>query len=329
MLAMVRLCALGLVAVAATMFGAAHADPLKTSDLLYIWPNQVAPGSEHAAFQQTITESGKSPYFPDRSLTGVTKPTLTAFVPDHPNGTSVIVAPGGGLRRIAIDRESYEMARWLNPYSVTVFILAYRLPADGHENNKDVPLQDAQRAVRFVREHAAEWHLDANKIGFLGASAGGYLGAAVGTGFDRTVYAPLDHADTLSARPDFEILLYPVVSMDEAIAFKPSRNFLLGEHPSADVVKAYSPDQNVTKTTPPTFIVDAEDDPLVNPANSLRYFDALKAAGVAAELHVFKEGGHGFGIRDARQLPVSNWPGLAIAWMRGQGLVEGRVPGAE
>jgi acetyl esterase/lipase len=311
------------------MFHVAHADPLKTSDLIYIWPKQVAPGSEHSPAQQTITESGKSPYFPDRSLTGVTKPTLTAFVPDRPNGTAVIVAPGGGLRRIAIDRESYEMARWLNPYSVTVFILAYRLPAEGHEDGKDVPLQDAQRAVRVVREHATEWSLDPNKIGFLGASAGGYLGAAVGTGFERKVYAPLDHADELSARPDFEILLYPVVSMDEKIAFMPSGTNLIGANPGADLVKDYSPDQNVTKATPPTFITVAEDDPIVNPANSLRYYDALRGASVPAELHVFKEGSHGFGIRDARQLPVSNWPNLAIAWLRAQGYVQNRIPGAE
>ena len=324
-----RTTAFALFAAASMLFHAAHADPLKTSDLIYLWPSQVAPGSDHSPAQQTITESGKSPYFPDRSLTGVTKPTLTAFVPDHPNGTAVIVAPGGGLRRIAIDRESYEMARWLNPYSVTVFILAYRLPADGHEDGKDVPLQDAQRAVRVVREHAKEWGLDPNRIGFLGASAGGYLGSAVATGFNKKVYEPLDHADGLSARPDFEILLYPVVSMDERITFMPSRTNLIGANPSADLVKDYSPDQNVTKATPPTFITVAEDDPIVNPANSIRYYDALKNAGVPAELHVFKEGGHGFGIRDARQLPVSNWPNLAIAWMRAQGYVQNRIPNAE
>jgi acetyl esterase/lipase len=298
----------------------ALAAPLHTRDVINLWPG-VAPGSETSTATLTVTERSKIPYWPDRALTGIKTPTLTAFVPDKPNGITVIVAPGGSYSRIAIDKESYEMARWLNPYGITVLLLQYRLPGEGHQNSTDVPLQDAQRAMRVVRSHAAEWGLDPNRIGFLGCSAGGHLGSYLGSEFARKAYEPIDEADKVSARPDFLMLLYPVVSMDEKIAHMESRTNLIGKTPTAEQIRIASTDLNVTKDNPPTFITLANDDPAVSPENGLSYFLALRGAGVPVELHIFKDGNHGFGIRDTRQMPVSSWPKFATEWMKAIGVL--------
>lgn len=289
---------------------------LNTRDVFEIWPNGIAPGSEHSSAVFKVTERSQVAFWPDRIATGITRPSLTAFVPDHPNGTAVIVAPGGAYSRIVLDKEAAEMAHWLNPYGATVFLLLYRLPAEGHSNGRDAPLADAQRAVRFVRRHALEWQLNPKKIGFLGASAAGHMGAMLGTQFDRHVYDAVDPADSLSARPDFLILLYPVISMETGLANMESRNNLLGANPSPELIAAYSPDQHVRADSPPTFVVVTEDDKAVPSANGIGYCHALEKAGASCELHVFKQGGHGFGIRDTRQLPVSNWPNLAAHWLK-------------
>jgi acetyl esterase/lipase len=301
---------------------AAWAAPLKTRDVVELWPGGLGPGSAKSPAQLTITERSKVAFWPDRIVTGITRPNLTAIVPDKPNGTAVIVAPGGAYSRIVLDKEAAEMARWLNPYGVTVLLMQYRLPAEGHVNGSDVPLQDAQRAIRVVRQNAKEWGLEPDKIGFLGASAAGHMAASLGAAFDKRVYEPVDAADRLSARPDFLLLLYPVISMEDKVTHPESRTNLLGKDPAPDLIKAYSPDLHVTKASPATFTVLAEDDPAVPPENGIRYHNALKAQGVPSELLSFKEGGHGFGIRDARQLPVSEWPNLAAAWMRSRGFIK-------
>ena len=312
---------MGLLMTGLMAAGLACAAPLKTRDVIELWPGAIGPGSENSPAQLTVTERSKVAYWPDRIVTGITKPNLTAFVPDKPNGTVVIAAPGGAYSRIVLDKEAAEMARWLNPYGVTVLLMQYRLPAEGHVNGQDVPLQDAQRAVRVVRQHAKEWGLDPSKVGFLGASAAGHMGAMLGAQFGKKVYEAVDAADSLSARPDFMILLYPVVSMEDKVTHLESRTNLLGKNPSAEQIKEYSADQQVTKDSPQTFIVLAEDDPAVPPENGIRYHNALKKLGVPTELHTFKEGGHGFGIRDARQLPVSDWPNLAASWLKANGYI--------
>jgi acetyl esterase/lipase len=304
------------------MAHAVSAAPLKTRDVVELWPGGVAPGSEKSPAQLTVTERSQVAFWPDRIVTGITRPNLTAFVPDKPNGTAVIVAPGGAYARIVLDKEAAEMARWLNPYGVTVLLMQYRLPAEGHANGKDAPLQDAQRAIRVVRQNARDWGLAPDRIGFLGASAAGHMGASLGAQFARKVYDPVDAADALSARPDFLLLLYPVVSMEDKVTHLESRTNLLGKDPSPELIKEYSPDQQVGKDAPKTFIVLARDDPAVPPENGIRFHDALRKSGVASELHVFDEGGHGFGIRDARQLPVSNWPNLAADWMKANGFIQ-------
>lgn len=313
-------CKGGLLAALALCAWSATAAPLKTRDVIDLWPG-VAPGSETSTATLTVTERSKVLYWPDRAITGVIKPNLTAFVPDKPNGAVVIAAPGGAYTRIVLDKEAGEMARWLNPQGVTVLLLQYRLPAEGHKNGADVPLEDAQRAVRLVRSHAREWGLDPNRIGFLGASAAGHMGATLGAQFGKKVYEPVDEADKLSARPDFLMLLYPVVSMDEKVTHMESRINLIGKTPSAEQIQAYSANLHVTKDNPPTFITLANDDPAVSPENGLSYFLALRQAGVQTELHIFKDGNHGFGIRDTRQMPVSTWPKFASDWMQAIGVL--------
>jgi len=205
-------------------------------------------------------------------------------------------------------------------------LLLYRLPGEGHAQRADVPLQDAQRAVRLVRGRAADFALDARRIGFLGFSAGGHVAASVATRFEARVYAPVDALDASSARPDFSILLYPVISMDPSIAHAGSRQALLGDTPSAADVARHSLENAVTAATPPTLLVHASDDSAVLPDNSVRYYSALQRHGVPADLHVFARGQHGFGIRLAQGLPIGNWPELAWSWLVAGGFVPAATP---
>jgi len=193
----------------------------------------------------------------------------------------------------------------LNRIGITAFVLKYRLPNEGHENGKDVALQDAQRAMRVIRAHAAEWGLDPARVGFLGYSAGGHLAASLTFFFDRRIYAPVDHADTLSARPDFSILGYAVAG---AKGTRPAS--LNGLPPETQLMWDYKIEATPGVKYPPTFILQADDDPTVNPQDAATIYLALKQNGTPAEMHVFLHGGHGFGIRDAKG-PVTGWPDLA------------------
>jgi acetyl esterase/lipase len=279
-----------------------------------LWPG-VAPGSRGLALKESITERSADPAVRDRFVTGVLRSRLLVFRAAKPNGTGVIIAPGGGFAREVLDKEGFETARWLAARGVSAFVLVYRLPGEGHAQRADVPLQDAQRAVRLVRGRAREFGLDAHRVGFLGFSAGGHVAASVATRFDAKVYAWVDALDGGSARPDFSILLYPVISMDPSIAHGGSRQALLGESPSAAAVATSSLENAVTAATPPTLLILTDDDPAVVPENSLRYYSALHRNGVPAELHIFGSGKHGFGIRLAQGLPVGNWPEVARAWL--------------
>ncbi|HWA74617.1 MAG TPA: alpha/beta hydrolase [Polyangiaceae bacterium] len=286
----------------------------KTSELP-LWPGD-APGSAGLALAEVVTERSKDPALHDRAITGILRPSLTVYVPAQPNGAALIVAPGGSYLREAWDKEGVDTARWFANKGVTVFLLKYRLPAEGHQARSDVPLQDAQRAVRVVRARAASFRLDAKRIGVMGFSAGGHLAALLASRFDEKVYEPVDAADRLSARPDFAILLYPVVSMEDPIAHAGSRRALLGESPNAALLVAKSADRQVTRENPRTLLLLAADDQAVLPENSLRYYRALRDAGVSAELHVYESGGHGFGMRSPKGAAAEGWAELALSWMR-------------
>ncbi|TWB79908.1 acetyl esterase/lipase [Nitrospirillum amazonense] len=300
--------------------GAALADDLPTP--FPIWPAGVGPGSEALTVQETVVERSADPAtLHDRYTVGITRPHLSLYRPAHPNGTALLVMPGGGYLRVVVDKEGDEIGRRLSAAGITVFVLTYRLPGDGHVHAADVPLQDAQRALRLIRARAVEWGIDPRKVGAMGLSAGGHVAASLGTRFDAPAYVPQDAVDRQSARPDFLALVYPVASMDPAIAHKGSRAQLLGDNPTPAQDAAYSTERAVTAQTPPTFLLHADDDPAVPVENSLRFYAALHAAKVPAELHIFQKGGHGFGIRGVTGLPAAAWPDLYIAWVRGLGMM--------
>ena len=307
-----------------TSLSAAVAAPLADRQEIALWPG-TPPGSENVAIKATVIERSKTYFMPDRAITNIISPSLTVFVPEKPNGASMIVAPGGAYARIVLDKEAGEIINWLRPLGVTVFMLLHRLPAEGHANGKDVPLQDGQRAVRLVRHHATEWGLDPNRIGFMGFSAAGHLGASVATMSGKSVYKAVDAIDATSPRPDFAVLGYPVASMDTEIATGAggTRDNLLGKTPSAQVIAEYSTELHVTKETPQTFLVLADDDPVVPSEHSIRFYRALKKAGVAAELHIFRNGGHGFGIDRVAGMPAVVWPNeLCTRWMAQIGVLK-------
>jgi acetyl esterase/lipase len=239
---------------------------------------------------------------------------MTLFRPKRPNGAAALLIPGGGYIRVVIDKEGFEVAHRLADAGVTSFVLRYRLPKEGWANPSDVALQDAQRAIRLIRARAAVFKIDPQRVVAIGFSAGGHVAASLATGHARTTYAPVDEADALSARPDLSALLYPVIDMALPLAHAGSREALLGPNPTPQGEAAYSLHRHVTADVPPTFLAHAADDPSVPLDNSLNYFAALRAAKVPAELHVFEEGGHGFGIRLARGKPAEHWPEMFLAW---------------
>nr|WP_272868051.1 alpha/beta hydrolase [Caldimonas tepidiphila] len=218
--------------------------------------------------------------------------------------------------REVLDKEAVEVARLYAQQGITVFVLTYRLPGEGHENGKDVTLQDAQRAVRVVRAHAKEWGLDENRIGFMGFSAGGHMASMLGAKFAQEVYRPQDAADRLSARPDYLMLLYPVVSMQDGVTHADTKKALLGSNPGKALEDQYSADLHVTRSAPPTLLILADDDTDVVPENSIRYYQALKRAGVPAEMHIFAQGKHGFAVKFTKGLPVAVWPETGLSWMK-------------
>ena len=287
-------------------------------EFINLWPD-AAPGSEGGSLEERWEErSPDTAAFFDRAITAVTTPRIALFRPAKSNGCSVLLAPGGGYVRVVWDKEGVDVARWLTGLGVTVGLLIYRLPAEGHRNGRDVPLQDAQRGLRLLRAHAEASGLDPARVGVMGFSAGGHVAASLATRFDASVYARVDAHDDLSARPDFALFGYPVVSMEAVLAHPGSRLNLLGESPDPSTVAAYSAECCGRSDSPESFIFLPDDDAAVPPENGVQLYLALRRAGVPAELHVFREGGHGFGIRLAKG-PVTAWTGLCEAWLRHNG----------
>ena len=239
---------------------------------------------------------------------------MAVFRPDRPTGAAVLLIPGGGYRHVVVDKEGFEMGRWLSRRGITAFVLFYRLPGDGWAAGPDVALSDAQRATRIIRAEADRFTIDPQRVSAMGFSAGGHLCADLATRFALHTYDAHDAADALSARPDGAACIYPVISMDPEIAHAGSRRLLIGENASAQRERAHSPDHNVTPDTPPIFLLHPEDDGSVPVENSLRMRAALRAQGIPVETHLFASGGHGFGLRKAVGKPVEDWPALWLAW---------------
>jgi acetyl esterase/lipase len=235
------------------------------------------------------------------------------FRPQHGDGSAVLIVPGGGYRHVVVDKEGFEAARWFVTRGIAAYVLRYRLPGDGWSAGPDVALQDAQRAMRVIR---AQSGVDASRVALLGFSAGGHVSAMLATRFD----APLaPDADTRSAQPTVSCLMYPVITMG-ADAHAGSRGFLLGAAPSPDAVARYSMERHARGDMTPTMLVHAADDEAVPLSNTMAMFSALRAAQVRTELHVFEEGGHGFGLRFVRDKPAGAWPNLFHAWASRHGV---------
>ncbi len=249
----------------------------------------------------------------------VDKPTLTVYLPVGENATKtgVIVAPGGGYLHLSMQKEGADIALWLNARGVAAFVLKYRL---GPKYHHPVELGDAQRAIRMVRAHAAEYGVAADHIGMFGFSAGGHLTATAGTRFDAGDAAATDVVERQGSRPDFLVLAYPVITLMEPMAHAGSRKYLLGDAPDAALVQSLSAETQVKKDTPPTFLFATTDDGTVPVMNSVMIYSALVKAGVPVEMHLFQHGGHGAGLAVANpQLRV--WPDLLAKWMRERGLM--------
>ncbi|MGA8741021.1 MAG: alpha/beta hydrolase [Terracidiphilus sp.] len=266
---------------------------------LPLWPNGApgAPANLPAEVDTTKPTDNLIAGRPLVRLGNVSNPTLTVYAPKGTTTSrpAVVVFPGGGYQILAIDLEGREVCDWLNSIEVTCVLVKYRVPNTGPYPKSAAALQDAQRALGLVRQHAGEWQIDPNRVGVLGFSAGAHLAAALSTHFDKRLYDAVDAADQLSCRPDFAFIIYPGYLANEA------------QHmaPNADI--------NPTDKTPPSFIVQAENDP-VHVENATVYFLQLKAAKVPAELHIYAEGGHGYGLRRTA-LPVTTWPDTARIWL--------------
>ncbi len=248
----------------------------------------------------------------------VTEPTLKVFLADNKNSknAAVIICPGGGYALLSHEKEGDKVAAWLNSVGVSAFVLKYRLPSDIIMKDKTIgPLQDAQEAMRIVRKRAEEWNLDPTKIGIMGFSAGGHLASTLSTHYNDKVY---ESKDNVSARPDFSILIYPVISMDDAIAHKGSKENLLGKNPSNELVAKYSNEKQVDSNTPITFLVHATDDKSVLVENSINYYLALKNQKVPVEMHLYETGGHGFGLGLIKGTN-KNWSAACEKWLIANG----------
>ncbi len=265
---------------------------LATPDEIKLWPSGAPDLSPGIKAEKVLPDKGDG----IKRVTNVTSPTITVYKPDKANGTCVLVCPGGGYGILAINHEGTDVCDWLNGLGVTAVLLKYRVP-----RQRKGALQDAQRAISLVRHNAAAWAVRADRIGILGFSAGGHLSAMASTTFGARAYEGEDEADAKSCRPDFTVLVYPAY---------------LTEKGKASVPKLLA---NVDKDTPPAFLVHAQNDRIIAD-NSLFYFRALKQAGVSSELHVYSEGGHGFGMKEIPH-PIANWPARCAEWMVSEGLL--------
>jgi len=283
--------------------------------VLKLWPDGI-PGSktDPSYVENIVTTDGRV-----TRATNVVTPDLTVFLPDpaKANGAAVLICPGGGYGTLAFDHEGNAIAGWLNENGIAGIILKYRLPSDRIMADKAIgPLQDAQEAMRVIRRNAAAWKIDPKRVGVIGFSAGGHLASTISTHYADKVY---DVKDNVNARPDFSLLIYPVISMDTAITHRGSRNNLIGIDPTEKNVLRFSNEKQITRDTPPAFLVHSSDDNAVPVMNSIGYYMGLQKKKIPAELHIFQKGGHGYGLAPNGGTE-SSWPALCLKWMKQIGI---------
>jgi acetyl esterase/lipase len=304
-----------------------------------IWPG-AAPDPQPVKGPETSKTVVKEPVA-GKSWTyveNVTRPTMTVYAPQGTNtGAAIVVFPGGGYQILAIDLEGTEVCDWLTRKGITCVLLKYRVsdtgsyPKSGPYPESPMALEDAQRTIRLVRAHAAEWHIDPHRIGVLGFSAGGHLTVATSVYFDKRLYAPVDAADALSCRPDFVVAIYPGHLSRAAAEYDAIQGATQVALPppdalsQADMNLGLNPDLHPTAQTPPTFLLQAEDDHVDSVYDSLSYYVALKKAGVPAEMHLYAQGNHAFGLRRTR-LPITAWPQLVETWLATIGMIPEQPP---
>ena len=250
-------------------------------------------------------------------IEAVQKPTLTIYLPakEKANGTAVVICPGGSYRILAFDKEGTWVAKKFNEWGVAAFVLKYRIPNDKWMLHKEIgPLQDAQRAIQLVRQNFKEWNIDTNRVGIMGFSAGGHLASTAATHYAKSY---IDNSGKINLRPDFQILLYPVISFKDSIAHMGSRENLIGKNASAEMINEYSNELKITATSPPAFLIHATDDNTVNVLNSIYYYETLMKYKISAEMHVYERGGHGFGLYN--KTTKDNWMDRLYNWMQANG----------
>ena len=297
----------GVIMISASVFG--------QSKVIDIWNGKV-PGSIPNPDYKQIVDSAVW-----IKIRFVSKPTIQVYPApaDKNTGTAVVVCPGGGYYGLSYVGEGTEIAKWLNGLGVSAIVLHYRLPDDAIMKNKSIaPLQDGQEAIRYVRRNAKEWGIDPHKIGIMGFSAGGHLASTVSTHFNEKVYSTID---STSARPDFSLLIYPVISMDSTITHAGSRENLIGKHPAPEMVKHFSNELQVTAKTPPAFMIHSLDDGAVPVENSIEYASAMKKLKIPCELHIYEHGGHGYGLGKWNSGTESSWTKACEKWLQVRGFI--------
>ncbi|WP_231959511.1 alpha/beta hydrolase [Nonlabens sp. Hel1_33_55] len=279
-----------------------------------LWQNGIPNSKEHADYKEIpIMEDGQLV-----KTSQVTNPTLSIYKPEVANGTAVLILPGGGYKHLSMHKEGTNIAQWLNSLGITAVVLKYRLPSDAIMENRTIaPLQDAQEAMRTIRRQAADWGIESKKLGVIGFSAGGHLASTLSTHYMDEVYKLTDNQ---SCKPDFAMLIYPVITMKEEFTHQGSKSNLIGDDPKESLVKSYSNEDQINKETPPTILIHALDDKSVPYENSVMYFDALQENNVPSEIHLYQKGGHGFGLDENG--PSSNWPEACEQWLRTNSFID-------
>jgi acetyl esterase/lipase len=305
-----------LTAIGAVQMGGTVPAMAQEREEILLWPGN-PPGGGGVTGPEKLGDTGAG----FGALSNISTPRMRVYRPAKANGAAVVVCGGGGYFRIQLWKESTPIARWLQEKGFTVFELIYRLPNDGWDAS--VPFMDAQRAMKIARTRAAEFGVDPQQIGIMGFSAGGHLAGFTALQPQRALYAGADKYEKVSARPDFSVLLFPVVSLRKPYDTTRTRRELIGETPSAEAENAWSLDTYASADAPPTIIFASSDDKTAPPGHGIMLYEKLNGAGASAELHLFRDGGHGWGLGRPEQV-LSQWPDMFVKWFNSGKVVQNK-----